>query len=96
MKSNTQKYEINDIGEFSDLNEVILATKGKYGVYKDKNYRLTIISDICFIHTFKSCTIEIPSHYIFTFIDDDDKHLVDESTRTIDVNGVTSFSFIVK
>lgn len=92
----TNRMNINDISQFSDLSEVALATTGKYGKYSDKNYRITIISDVVFVHTWATTTLEIPSHYTFKFMDESGIRTVDEETKEITVYGPASFNFVYR
>ena len=90
-------YEVNDISQFSDDKEICLSLVGKYAKYKTSEYRLTIIKDICFVHTFtdNKVTIEIPQHEPFSYLDKNKNwvNVVDE--RVIDVEGILSFSFVI-
>lgn len=92
-----KQYDVNDITQFSDINEIRLSTSGKYAKYDTNCYRLDIIKDICFIHTFVDGyeqTIEIPSHLPFSYTDDNGKHIVKGDDNHIVVTGITSISFI--
>lgn len=81
---------------FSDDNEVCLALVGKYAKDYQTNYQLSIIKNVCFINTTGDCTIEVPNHYTFKFTDDLGAHVVDESTNTLTINGITSLFFHIK
>ena len=94
-----KQYEVNDISQFSSNDEVCLATVGKYAKYQTSTYRLDIVKDICFIHTFKDAylqTIEIPDHYPFSFTDDNGTHMMNENQNNLTVTGIATISFIVK
>lgn len=94
-----KQYEINDITQFSSNDEVCLATVGKYAKYQTNSYRLDMIKDICFIHTFIPAfeqTIELQDHYPFAYDDDNGHHEISENETRMTVTGITSISFIVK
>lgn len=90
------KLNINDISQFSDINEVTLATVGRYGKYQDRTYRITIIKDVVFIHTWGDSEIELLSHYPFKYTDDNGDHVIDENAKTISVKGITSLSYVYR
>lgn len=92
-----KQFDINDITQFSDTNEIRLATSGKYAKYDSNCYRLDIIKDICFIHTFidgYEQTIEIPSHLPFSYTDENGFHTVKNNDDHIVVTGIASISFV--
>lgn len=91
------KIQINDVSQFSDINEVTLATVGRFGKYQDRTYRITIIKDVVFIHTWgETQTIELLSHYPFKYVDGDGEHTVDENEKSITVKGITNLTFVYK
>ena len=90
------KVKLNDISMFSDDNEVCLALVGKYAKDYQTNYQLSIIKNVCFINTTGDCTIEVPNHYTFKFTDDLGAHVIDESTNTLTIKGITSLFFNIK
>lgn len=90
------KVKLNDISMFSDDNEVCLALVGKYAKDYQTNYQLSIIKNVCFINTTGDCQIEVPNHYTFKFTDDNGAHVVDESTNTLTIKGITSLFFHIK
>lgn len=90
------KLHIDDVSQFSNNDEVALAVVGRYGKYQDHTYNLTIIKDIVFVHSWADCIVELPAHYDFKFTDAAGEHIVNESTNTIEVKGITSFSFVYK
>jgi len=90
------KIQIDDVSQFSSNDEVALATVGRYGKYQGHGYRITIIKDVVFIHTWESCSVELPSHYPFKYKDDAGEHTVEQETKTIEVKGITSFNFIYR
>lgn len=81
---------------FSDDNEVCLALVGKYAKDYQTNYQLSIIKNVCFINTTDDCKIEIPNHYAFKFTDSAGTHIIDESTNTLTIRGMTSLFFHIK
>lgn len=85
----------NDITQFSDLNEVVVAITGKYLKMKDRTFCITIRGVTCFIHTWGDSKIEIPNHYRFKFTDDNGEHLVEEEITNIEVKGVSNFFFTI-
>ena len=86
----------NDISQFSDLNEVTVALVGKYLKYKDRNFCMNFKGNLCFIHSWGACEIEIPKHYPFKFTDDDGEHTIDENTNNITIKGISQFFFTIK
>jgi hypothetical protein len=90
------KVKLNDISMFSDDNEVCLALVGKYAKDYQTNYQLSIIKNVCFINTIDDCKIEIPNHYAFKFTDSAGTHVIDESTNTLTIRGMTSLFFHIK
>lgn len=91
-------YEVNDISQFSDNNEVCLSLIGKYAKYKGHGYRITIIKDICFVHVFVNdkVKIEIPQHEPFVYLDKNKNWVtIDEKTNVIEVTGINSFNFVI-
>jgi len=90
------KVKLNDISMFSDDNEVCLALVGKYAKDYQTNYQLSIIKNVCFINTTDDCKIEIPNHYAFKFTDSAGTHVIDESTNTLTISGMTSLFFHIR
>lgn len=57
-----------------------------------------MIADSCFYFTFTEGekTIPLPSHYPFTFRDDDGVHSVSSEEDKVTVNGITQFTILFK
>lgn len=92
-------YNVNDITRFSDDREVKDATTGRYAKCRYDTYRLDIVRDIGFVHTFidgYSTQVTLPSHEAFKFVDDNGEHVVKADVNSVNVVGVTSFTFITK
>lgn len=94
MKLNAIK--LDDISQFSSNDEIALALVGKYSKSYANNYQLSIIKNVCFINTTGDCTIEVPNHYTFKFADDLGAHVINESTNTLTIKGITSLFFHIK
>jgi hypothetical protein len=88
---------IDDISRFSDLQEVADAVAGKYAKDYQRDYKLTLVKNVCMINTVNDCTIKnLPDHYAFSFHDDDGWHTVNENINEISVKGVSCFFFTIK
>lgn len=88
---------IDDITRFSDLQEVADAMAGKYAKDYQKDYKLTLVKNVCMINTVTDCTIKnLPDHYAFSYHDDDGWHTVNENINEISVKGVSCFFFTIK
>jgi hypothetical protein len=85
----------NDITQFSTLEEVNVALIGKYLKYKDHNYCINLRGNMCFIHAWDDCEVEVPKHYPFKYTDDDGEHLVDGDTTKFTVKGISQFFFTI-
>lgn len=95
MRSNG--FIINDVTRFSDLQEVADAMQGKYAKDYQKDYKLTMVKNVCFVNTVASCTIDnLPDHYAFNFHDQAGWHTVNEDTNTVSVSGVSCFFFTIR
>lgn len=90
------KIHINDVSQFSDINEVTLATVGRWGKYQDRTYRITIIKDVVFVHTWGDCDVELLAHYPFSYKDNLGEHTVDQDANQISVVGTTTFSYVYR
>jgi hypothetical protein len=87
---------INDVTRFSNEQELADAMQGKYAKDYQKDYKLTLIKNVCFINTLRSCTIDnLPDHYAFKYYDTS-WHTVTEDTNKISINGVACFFFTIK
>jgi hypothetical protein len=87
---------LNDVTRFSNEQELADAMQGKYGKDYQADYKLTIVKNVCFVNTVKSCTIKnLPDHYAFKYYDTA-WHTVNEDTNTITVDGVACFFFVIK
>ena len=89
------RIQTNDISQFSDLPEVTVALVGKYLKYKDHNYCINLRGNLCFVHTWGDCEVEIPKHYTFKFTDDDGEHTIDGDTTKLNVKGISQFFFTI-
>lgn len=92
-------YEVNDITRFSDDIEIKDATTGRYAKCRYDSYRLDIVRDIGFVHTFidgYSTQVTLPSHEAFRYVDDNGVHIVKADVKSVNVVGITSFTFITK
>ena len=88
---------INDVTMFSTLQEVADAAAGKYSKDYQKSYKLTLIKNVCFVNTVESCTIkDLPDHYAFKYYDDSGWHNVNEGAKSVTVNDVSCFFFVIK
>lgn len=88
---------IDDITRFSDLQEVADAMAGKYAKDYQKDYKLTLVKNVCMINTVTDCTIKnLPDHYAFSYHDDNGWHTVNENINEISVKGVSCFFFTIK
>ena len=88
---------MNDVTQFSDLEEVSKSLAGRYAKDYQKSYQLTIIKNVCVITTVESCTVNnLPDHYKFKFTDDNGDHIVEAGDNSISISGVTSIVFHVK
>jgi hypothetical protein len=90
------KIQINDISQFSDESEVCLGTVGRWGKYQDRTYRITIMKDVVFVHTWADSQIELLAHMPFKYTDDDGEHTVDENANSISVKGICTFSYVYR
>lgn len=91
------KFIVNDVSRFSDVSEIADAMQGKYAKDYQKDYKLTIVKNVCFINTVASCTISnLPDHYAFAFHDDSGWHTIAEEVNDVLVNGVACFFFTIK
>lgn len=93
MKLNNIK--TNDISQFSNLKEVCLALVGKYLKLKERTYHISLKGDMCFIHAWGDCEIEIPSHQPFTYKDDLGEHFVDKDINKITIQGKSQIFFSI-
>lgn len=88
---------IDDITRFSDLQEVADAMAGKYAKDYQKDYKLTLVKNVCMINTVTDCTIKnLPDHYAFSYHDDNGWHTVNENINEISVKGISCFFFTIK
>lgn len=85
----------NDITQFSTLEEVNVALVGKYLKYKDHNYCINLRGNLCFIHAWNDCEVEVPKHYPFKYTDDDGEHVVNGDTTKFTVKGISQFFFTI-
>ena len=88
--------ETNDITQFSDLREIALALIGKYLKYKSNNYCISLRGNMCFIHAWGDCIIDLPDHYDFRFTDAKGEHLIKKGENQIAVTGYCQAFFTIK
>lgn len=93
MKLN--KIETNDVTQFSDVHELALALVGKYLKRRENNFQISVRGNMCFIHAWGSCEVEIPSHFPFSYTDDLGEHFVDKNINSITITGKCQTFFAI-
>lgn len=94
MKLNS--ININEVSQFSNIEDVSQAITGRWAKYQDRSFRITMIKDVVIINTWGNCSIELFSHYPFKYTDDNGEHTVDEDTKSIDIVGIATFSYVYR
>lgn len=84
------------VTQFSTNEQVCLALIGKYGKLYTREYKMTLVKNLCFVNTLSDCEMQLPDHYAFSYTDDTGRHVVDETVNTISVKGICSFFFTIK